>query len=92
MDSGMISKIQKAKRYAEEPERVTFESFVVSFRGTHEDHRVTYSQGRWTCGCEFFGQRGVCSHTMAMERLLGAMIKSQPAEEERQPGDGTGSL
>lgn len=86
MDSGMISKIQKAKRYAEEPERVTFESFVVSFMGTHEDHRVTYIEGRWSCECEFFGQRGVCSHTMAMERLLGPMIKNQPVKEEERAG------
>ena len=33
MDSGMIGKIQKSKRYAEEPERVRFEQFQVSFEG-----------------------------------------------------------
>lgn len=86
MDSGMISKIQKAKRYAEEPERVTFESFTVTFRGTHEDHRLTYERGSWSCGCEFFRQRGVCSHTMAMERLLGPMLRTHEAEEEQAQG------
>jgi len=70
----MISKIEKAKRYAEEPERVSFQSFVVQFRGTHESHRVTYDRGAWSCACEFFSQRGVCSHTMAMERLLDPML------------------
>ena len=74
MDSGMISKIEKAKRYAEEPERVSFQSFVVQFRGTHESHRVTYDRGAWSCSCEFFAQRGVCSHSMAMERLLDPML------------------
>ncbi|NLD73299.1 MAG: hypothetical protein GX649_11350 [Chloroflexi bacterium] len=88
MDSGMISKIEKAKRYSEEPDRVSFERFAVQFRGTHESHQVTYDRGAWSCTCEFFGQRGVCSHTMAMERLLDPMLTiqmgspSDPVSEE----------
>ena len=82
MDSGMISKIQKAKRYAEEPQRVTFESFVVAFAGDHSSYRVGYDQGKWTCDCEFYRQRGICSHTMAMERLLDPMLR---AVAEPQP-------
>ncbi len=74
MDSGMISKIQKARRYAEERDRARFTRFEVMFRGTHEEHKVTYEDGEWTCGCQFFQQRGVCSHTMAMERILGPML------------------
>ena len=79
MDSGMISKIQKAKRYAEEPERVHFEQFRVAFQGEHGVYHVTYDGGKWGCGCSFFQQRGVCSHTMTMERLLDPMLK--PVEE-----------
>ena len=79
MDSGMISKIQKAKRYAEEPERVRFEQFRVSFQGEHGVYDVSYDGGKWTCHCSFFQQRGVCSHTMTMERLLDPMLK--PVEE-----------
>lgn len=75
MDSGMISKIQKAKRYAEEPQRVTFSSFSVAFAGDHSSYQVTYDQGTWTCECEFFKQRGICSHTMALERLLDPMVR-----------------
>jgi len=74
MDSGMIGKIQKAKHYAEEPERVSFEKFQVKFRGTNSRHTVFYDQGTWHCTCNFFASRGVCSHTMAMERLLGVML------------------
>ena len=33
MYSSVIGKIEKAKRYAEEKGRVTFSSFVVTFRG-----------------------------------------------------------
>jgi hypothetical protein len=74
MDSGMIGKIQKAKLYAEEPERIRFEQFQATFRGTNSQHLVSYQHGSWHCTCNFFAGRGVCSHTMAMERLLGAML------------------
>ncbi len=75
MDSAMISKIQKAKQYAEERDRMQFESFKVLFRGNHDTYTVTYEQGRWHCTCHFFEQRGVCSHTMALERVLEGMVE-----------------
>ena len=74
MDSGMIGKIQKAKRYAEEPERIRFEQFRVTIQGTNSQHNVSYKQGNWRCTCNYFASRGVCSHTMAMERILGVML------------------
>lgn len=80
MDSGMISKIQKAKRYAEERERVMFRDFDVDFRGDHNTYRIAYRGGSWTCGCEFFQQRGVCSHTMALERILDPMLRRVETE------------
>ena len=75
MDSGMISKIQKARMYAEEPERMQFESFRVAFRGEHNPHTVKYENGVWWCDCAFFQSHGVCSHSMALERVLGVMVK-----------------
>jgi len=80
MDSGMISKIQKAKQYAQELHRLQFEQFEVTFRGTHNNHTVTYKHGQWHCGCDFFLTRGVCSHTMTLEKVLGEMLP-QPSEE-----------
>lgn len=85
MDSGMIGKIEKSKRYAEEPDRIQFEQFRVSFKGANSQHTVVYDEGNWRCTCGFFATRGVCSHTMAMERLLGvslppeAMAPAEPA-------------
>ena len=84
-DTGMISKIQKAKRYAEEPDRISFDSFQVTFRGDHDTYIVSYDQGRWSCQCNFFASRGVCSHTMALERILGAMLPHQALSAERAP-------
>jgi len=84
MDSGMISKIEKARRYADEKEdRVRFQQFEVAIRGGHADHVVHYKQGVFQCDCSFFGQRGVCSHTMAMERILSGML----LEGESGPGE-----
>ena len=86
MDSGMISKIQKAKRYAEEPERIVFKEFQVVFTGDHSTYHVGYSNGEWSCQCHFFAQRGVCSHTMALERLLSPMLRPQAEGEALAEG------
>jgi hypothetical protein len=74
VDSGMMSKIEKAKRYAEQLDRVSFEEFKVTVSGDHSSHIVSFSNGRWSCDCGFFARRGVCSHTMALERILGEML------------------
>jgi len=72
----MIGKIEKAKMYAEERDRIQFESLRVSIRGDNDSvHYVEYDNGRWHCDCDFFQSRGVCSHTMAMERVLADMVE-----------------
>jgi len=82
MDSGMISKIQKAGRYAQEPQRLRFQKFEVAFHGNHNDYTVMYDHGQWQCGCDFFLKRGVCSHTMALEKILGVMLPEPAVESE----------
>ncbi len=74
MYSSVIGKIEKAKRYAEEKGRVTFSSFVVTFRGENDDHKVEYNDGNLTCTCAFFAGRGFCSHSMALQRMLEEML------------------
>jgi hypothetical protein len=83
VDSGMIGKILKAKQYAEETDRIEFTQFSVTFRGENNDHEVIYDNGIWDCRCSFFASHGVCSHTMALERILGNMLRPQ-AETEQQ--------
>ncbi len=78
MDSGMIGKIEKSRRYAQELDRISFNAFEVELRGDHDRYAVTYRNGEWTCECNFFGMRGVCSHTMAMERILSDMLTAEP--------------
>ena len=82
MDYGMIGKIEKAKRYAEEREsRIRFTSFNVTVQGENNPHIVSYEQNQWTCDCSFFKSRGVCSHTMALERILADMIPESASAE-----------
>jgi len=78
----MIGKIQKAKRYAEQLDRIRFNQFKVTVEGDHHMHLVSYSEGQWSCDCGFFARRGVCSHTMALERILGVML---PVAQEAEP-------
>ena len=75
MDYGMIGKIEKAKIYAEERDRIEFESFRVKIEGENNIHVVTYEDGIWDCDCDFFASRGVCGHSMAMERILENMVE-----------------
>jgi hypothetical protein len=77
LDSGMINKIQKARDYASEPERIHFERLEVRFDGRNGDHQVVFDDGHWHCDCGYFASHHTCSHTMAMERVLGVMA---PAE------------
>ena len=75
MDYGLIGKIEKAKRYAEERDRIEFLEFTVTFKGENNDHTVTYQAGQWHCNCDFFQTRGRCSHTMAMETILEGIVE-----------------
>jgi hypothetical protein len=81
MDSGMIGKIQKAKQYAQERDRFEFTQFEVILHGENHDHKVTYHGGEWQCVCNYFASHGVCSHTMALERILVDMIQPAKAPE-----------
>jgi len=74
MDYGMIGKINKAKRYAEQRDRIRFQSLAVTFEGENNPHSVRLDEGVWQCDCDFFQTRGRCSHTMALEIILENML------------------
>ena len=74
MDYGLIGKREKAKRYAEDRQRFRFNQFDLTFHGDNNDHHVTFSNGKFNCDCEFFLTHQRCSHTMALEILLNAML------------------
>ena len=77
MDYARISRIEKSKFYAEERERINFESLRVRIQGINNGvHIVEYDNGDWQCDCDYFRSRhDVCSHIMAMERILADMVE-----------------
>jgi hypothetical protein len=77
MHSSLISKIQKANMYAREPDRLSITQFSTTFRGENDSHTVSYEEGHWTCTCDFFHGWGLCSHTMAIEKLMGPMLPKE---------------
>ena len=82
MDSSIIGKVDKARKYAEEKERVSVTSFNATFHGNHNTYEVTYDSGNWHCQCLFFTTRGVCSHTMALQRILAEVLSRQEQTAE----------
>ena len=60
MNSSLISMVEKAKRYAEEPERISITGLEVDFRGINGSHRVGLRGDEWSCECEHFHDHGLC--------------------------------
>ncbi len=77
MQSSLIGKIEKAKRYAQEKDRVTFSELSAKFRGDNDNYIVNYKDGKWHCSCHFFSNWGLCSHTMALEKILADMLPTE---------------
>jgi hypothetical protein len=82
MQSSLIGKIEKAKRYAQETDRITFSELSVKFRGEHNTYNTSLKDGKWHCTCSFFASWGICSHSMALEKILGDMV---PREAQSAP-------
>ena len=79
MDSSLISKVEKAKRYAEQQERITFTALSLRFRGDNGTHQVQFDGRKWSCDCGYFHTHHTCSHSMAMERVLHGMLPALQA-------------
>lgn len=80
MHSGMIGKIEKAHRYAQEPERVKVNDFAATFRGGHDSYTVALHDNHWTCSCHTFESHavgGTCSHIMSIQTMLAPMLSSE---------------
>lgn len=86
MNSSLISKIEKAKRYAAEPDRVQLQSLDVFFRGDNGTHKIRLSKDEWSCECDHFVVHGLCSHVMALQRLFAANLSEDARyTQERVP-------
>ena len=85
MNSSMIGKIEKAHRYAREPERISFQSFNATFQGEHNTYCVELTESGWKCSCHTFEAHMVgstCAHIMAMQQILGGMLPDRARYDE----------
>lgn len=74
MNSGLIGKIEKARRYAQERNRIHVSGIRAEFDGENARHEVSLDGDAWRCNCDFFAGFGACAHTMALERILDGML------------------
>lgn len=80
MHSDLIGKIEKARRYAEEPERISLGELKATFRGGNNEHNITLTKDEWTCDCDFFRLRHTCAHVMAMQKIFNPMLSDDARE------------
>ena len=80
MHSDLIGKIEKARRYANEPERIAIGEMKASFRGGNNDHLITLSNGHWSCDCSFFRTWQTCAHVMAFQKIFDPMLPEEARE------------
>ena len=74
MHSSLIGKIEKSKRYAQQPERVRVNALELTFQGEHDQYQVTLRDDVWHCSCHFYEGFGTCAHVMAMQRIFDVML------------------
>ena len=80
MHSGMIGKVEKAMRYAHEPDRVKLSRLEASFAGDNGTHQVRFDADQWKCDCHLFETVGGCSHTLALQKMLDPMLSERARE------------
>jgi hypothetical protein len=79
MNSGMIGKIDKAHRYAQEPERIRIGALTAEFEGSHDHYDVSLTEHGWHCSCHTFEAHVLdsCPHIMAAQQILAPMLSEE---------------
>jgi hypothetical protein len=80
VQSSIIGKVEKAMRYAHEPDRVKLQRFEATFAGDNGSHRIGLENEHWHCDCNLFASAGGCTHTLAAQKMLDPML-SESAKE-----------
>ena len=83
MNSGLIGKIEKAHRYAQEPERIRINSLTAMFNGDNDSYELSLENDTWKCNCHTFDTFGDCQHVMALQLLLGEMLSEDSRSAAR---------
>lgn len=77
MYSSLISMVEKAKRYADEPDRITIRDLAIDFRGNNGSHTVSLRGDDWNCECDHFQAHALCAHVMTLQRLFGTHLREE---------------
>ena len=80
MHSSMIGKVEKAMRYAHEPDRVKIGRLNATFSGDNGSHTISLDADQWHCDCHLFESAGGCSHTLAIQKMLDPMLSDAAKE------------
>lgn len=73
-DTALQEKMDKARIYVTQRERFTLNELRLTMTSEHGLRQITFREGVWACTCDFYQQRGTCSHIMAAQELLKAMM------------------
>ncbi len=65
----LIGKIIKAKKYINEPRRFKIELEKATIDAEHGTRNLIKRDNQWLCDCDFFTQKKICSHVIALEEL-----------------------
>lgn len=74
VNSGLIGKIEKAHRYAQEPHRIRIQGLSATFGGDNSSYALSLDGDSWTCDCHTAETFGDCQHVMALQLLLKPML------------------
>ena len=70
MQSTIVTKAEKAHRYAQERDRLHISALEATFEAGGGTHVIRLGEDGWTCDCEFAGTYRVCPHMEAASRML----------------------
>jgi hypothetical protein len=79
MQSSLHGMIDKAHRYAEEPDRVQLSRLEASVRGDNADHVVNLTEGLLKCDCDHYQYERLCAHVLTVERVLKSYLPANAA-------------
>jgi nucleoside-triphosphatase len=66
----LLKKIEKAKNYSKEPERLTFDdSSHATLRSEHGFRKLVCAESGWQCECSFFDSHEICSHVITVDSV-----------------------
>lgn len=83
MQSSLHGMIDKAHRYAEEPDRMRLSGLQATVRGDNAEHTVCLQEGTLSCTCDHHRLEGLCAHVLTVERVLKPYL---PANAAPYPG------